>query len=135
MTSNPQDENQNLTPNIGTSFEAGLPFHEAVPTFAGGVKEERKKMIKLVIAIILGIMAITATAATARVALSQGVQIVHFVQQWHEDSRQLWTSQGHTDSELNTKIKDLEHAVLGDQIINLQHQLHLNVIGIPLHFV
>lgn len=80
------------------------------------LKKRTKRMIEFVIAIILGIIAITTTDATVRVALSQGIQTVHFVQRWHKDSEQLWASQEHIDLELNTKINDLEHAVvmLGD---------------------
>ena len=65
--------------------------------------------------------AFTSRTATTRVTLSQGIQAVYFVQQWHKDLKQLWTSQRHIDSELKNKISDLKQAVvkLKSQIVNL----------------
>ena len=60
---------------------ARLSFHDAVPTFTGDGKEENKRKIKLMVAFI-------SIATTAKVALSQVVPTVHFMQQWYKDLKQ-----------------------------------------------
>ncbi|XP_070283037.1 endogenous retrovirus group K member 6 Env polyprotein-like [Myotis yumanensis] len=99
----------------------------ALQAIAEGILKRSKRFIGIIIAAILGLIAVTATAATAGVALQRSVQTATFVQEWHKDSEQLWSSQRKIDSEINEQIADLEQtvALLGDQIVSLQRRLQL----------
>lgn len=52
-----------------------------------------KQFIGLLIATIMGLTAITAAAPTAGVALHRTTRAAKFVQKWHENSNQFWTTQ------------------------------------------
>jgi hypothetical protein len=64
----------------------------------------------------------------AEVTLQSSVQTHEFVEQWQNQSHMLWTTQSKINEELESKIGDLQQAVswLGDQIVNIQHQLMLS---------
>jgi hypothetical protein len=67
-------------------------------------------------------------AAVAGVALQTSILTHEFVTQWQNQSYMQWSTQSKINEEIEIKIRDVQQAVswLGDQIVNIQHQLMLS---------
>lgn len=103
------------------------PDVHALLTSLETLLKRSKRSLGLLITAIMGIIAIATTAAVAGMALQQTIQTTHFVQEWHENASSAWRSQTHIDEEINSRLIDLESALvcLGEEIQNVKLQLHL----------
>ncbi|XP_058158574.1 endogenous retrovirus group K member 13-1 Env polyprotein-like isoform X2 [Dasypus novemcinctus] len=99
-----------------SSPESQLLFH-----MAREILKCLKRFVGLIIAGILGLIGVIAAATIAIMALHETVQTQQYVHEWHKNASDLWHSQEYIDGELNSRVNNLESAVLhiGDQLYNL----------------
>nr|XP_058134840.1 endogenous retrovirus group K member 18 Env polyprotein-like [Dasypus novemcinctus] len=99
-----------------SSPESQLLFH-----MAREILKHSKQFVGLIIAGILGMIGVIAAATIAIMALHDTVQTQQYMHEWHKNASDLWHSQEYIDGELNSRVNNLESAVLhiGDQLYNL----------------
>jgi hypothetical protein len=89
---------------------------------------QSERFIEWIILAMVGLIAIVTMAAVAGVALQTSILTHEFVTQWQNQSYMQWSTQSKINEEIEIKIRDVQQAVswLGDQIVNIQHQLMLS---------
>lgn len=92
------------------------------------VLHRAKRFLGIVVAVILSLITVTTLAAVSGIALHTSLQTKHFVEDWHQDSRELWLSQTMIDTRLQTQIDVLRQTVswLGKKMLTLERQVWLH---------
>ena len=75
----------------------------------------------------MGLIAICTTAAVTGAALHTSIQTHNFIQNWTEDTHNIWATQAEVDEDIQEEIQELKTAIkwVGDQLIGLQNQVIL----------
>ncbi|XP_044768246.1 endogenous retrovirus group K member 18 Env polyprotein-like isoform X2 [Neomonachus schauinslandi] len=104
------------------------PVDIFVMEFFKKILQRTKRFLGLVVATILSLITVTTLAAISGIALYTSLQTKHFVEIWHQDSRDLWLSQTMIDTRLQTQIDVLKQTVswLGKKVLTLERQIWLH---------
>ena len=89
--------------------------------------QRSKRFVGWLILGILGLIAICTTAAVTGAALHTSIQTHNFIQNWTEDTHNIWATQAEVDEDIQEEIQELKTAIkwVGDQLIGLQNQVIL----------
>ena len=94
------------------------------------LKESLKRskcFIGWIIAAIVGIISVVTVGTVSGMALYNSIQNHDFINAWKKDSHDLWARQAQIDQQIQTRLDDLQAALMyvGDDLHTLQVQLKL----------
>ena len=75
----------------------------------------------------MGLIAVCTSAAITGITLQTSTQTHNFIQNWTEDTHNIWATQAEVDEDIQEEIQELKTAIkwVGDQLIGLQNQVIL----------